>query len=48
MVHQVDSGGIWSQTMETVGVFVYQCNVTNSIGTAMSENVSIIVSGEVT
>ncbi|XP_044180198.1 fibroblast growth factor receptor 3-like [Acropora millepora] len=36
-------GGVWSQTMAAAGVFVYQCNVTNSIGTAKSENVSITV-----
>ncbi|XP_044180700.1 hemicentin-1-like isoform X4 [Acropora millepora] len=36
-------GGVWSQTMATGGVFVYKCKVTNSVGTAMSENVSITV-----
>ena len=41
-------GGVWLRTMETGGVFVYQCNVTNSIGTAMSGNVSITVNGKVT
>ena len=41
-------GGVWLRTMATGGVFVYKCKVTNSIGTAMSENVSITVNGKVT
>ncbi|XP_074634436.1 neural cell adhesion molecule 2-like [Acropora palmata] len=43
MVNEVHSGGVWFLAMETGGVFVYKCKVTNSIGTAMSENVSITV-----
>ena len=41
-------GGVWFLTMETGGVFVYRCKVNNSIGTAMSESVSITVNGKVT
>ena len=41
-------GGVWFLTMETGGVFVYKCKVNNSIGTAMSESVSITVNGKVT
>ena len=37
-------GGVW---LPTGGVFVYKCKVTNSIGTAMSESVSITVNGKV-
>ena len=48
MVNEVNSSGVWFLTMATGGVFVYKCNVTNSIGTAMSENVSITVNGKVT
>ena len=48
MVNEVHSRGVWFLTMETGGVFVYKCKVTNSIGTAMSENVSITVNGKVT
>ena len=40
--------GVWLRKMSTGGVFVYKCKVTNSIGTAMSENVSITVNGKVT
>ncbi|XP_067026451.1 uncharacterized protein [Acropora muricata] len=43
MVNDVHSRGVWFLTMETGGVFVYKCKVTNSVGTAMSENVSITV-----
>ena len=41
-------GGVWLRTMATGGVFVNKCKVTNSIGTAMSENISITVNGKVT
>ncbi|XP_074634404.1 hemicentin-1-like isoform X2 [Acropora palmata] len=43
MVNEVHSRGVWFLTMATGGVFVYKCKVTNSVGTAMSENVSITV-----
>ncbi|XP_044180195.1 fibroblast growth factor receptor 3-like isoform X2 [Acropora millepora] len=43
MVNEVHSGGVWFLTMATGGVFVYKCKVNNSIGTAMSSNVSITV-----
>ena len=48
MVNEVHSGGVWFLTMAAGGVFVYKCKVTNSVGTAMSENVSITVNGKVT
>ncbi|XP_067030245.1 fibroblast growth factor receptor 3-like isoform X2 [Acropora muricata] len=43
MVNETISTGVWNKTMITGGVFVYKCKVTNSVGTAMSENVSITV-----
>ncbi|XP_015771103.1 PREDICTED: hemicentin-1-like isoform X6 [Acropora digitifera] len=46
MVNEVHSGGVWFLTMATGAVFVYKCKVTNSVGTAMSENVSITVNGK--
>ena len=48
MVNEVHNGGVWFLTMATGGVFVYKCKVNNSIGTAMSSNVSITVNGKVT
>ena len=45
MVNEVHSGGVWFRTMATGGVLVYKCKVTNSIGTATSENVTITVNG---
>ena len=41
-------GGVWLRTLATGGVFVYKCKVTNSVGAAMSKNVSITVNGKVT
>ena len=48
MVNEFHSRGVWFLTMATEGVFVYKCKVTNSVGTAMSENVPITVNGKVT
>ena len=48
MVNETISTGVWNKTMITGGVFVLKCKVTNSVGTAMSENVSITVNGKVT
>ena len=45
MVTEVSSTGVWNITMTTGGVFVYKCKVNNTIGTAMSENVTITVNG---
>ena len=45
MVNEVRSTGVWNRTMTTGGVFVYKCNVNNTIGTAMSETVTITVNG---
>ena len=45
MVNEVSSTGVWNRTMTTGGVFVYKCKVTNTIGTAMSETVTITVNG---
>ena len=45
MVNEVVSTGVWNRTMTTGGVFVYKCNVNNTIGTAMSESVTITVNG---
>ncbi|XP_067033410.1 hemicentin-1-like isoform X2 [Acropora muricata] len=43
MVSDSSSTGIWNRSMTTGGMFVYSCNVTNVIGTAMSTDVSVIV-----
>ena len=40
------STGIWNRTMTIEGLFGYKCNVTNIVGTAMSSNVSVTVSGK--
>ena len=40
------STGIWNRTMTIEGVFDYKCKVTNIVGTAMSSNVSVTVSGK--
>ena len=46
MVSNSSSTGIWNRSMTTGGVFVYSCNVTNIIGTAMSTDVSVAVNGK--
>ena len=45
MVNEVSSTGVWNRIMTTGGVFVYKCKVNNTIGTAISENVTITVKG---
>ena len=45
MVNEVSSAGVWNIIMTTGGVFVYKCKVNNTIGTAISENVTITVNG---
>ena len=45
MVNEVISTGVWNRAMTTGGVFVYKCKVNNTIGTAMSENITITVNG---
>ena len=45
MVNEVSSTEVWNRTMTTGGVFVYKCEVNNTIGTAMSENITITVYG---
>ena len=46
MVNETSTTGVWNKTMITGGVFVYKCKVNNTIGTAMSENVTITVKGK--
>ena len=46
VVNEVSSTGVWNRTMTTGGLFVYKCKVNNTIGTAMSENVTITVNGK--
>ena len=46
MVNEIGKMGIWNITMATRGVFVYKCMVNNTIGTAMSMNVSVTVNGK--
>ncbi|XP_068685509.1 hemicentin-1-like isoform X2 [Montipora foliosa] len=46
MVEQISSTGVWTRTMSTEGKFVFKCMVNNTVGTAMSPNVSVTVSGE--
>ena len=46
MVNETSSSGVWNKAMIIGGVFVYKCNVNNTIGTAMSENVIITVNGK--
>ena len=42
----ISSTGVWNKTMTVGGVFVYKCMVNNSVGTAMSSNVSVNVNGK--
>ena len=39
------STGVWNRTVTTGGVLVYNCMVNNTIGTAMSMDVSVTVNG---
>ncbi|XP_068734689.1 immunoglobulin superfamily member 10-like [Montipora capricornis] len=43
MVEQISSTGVWTRTMSTGGEFVFSCMVNNTVGTAMSANVSVTV-----
>ncbi|XP_068734692.1 hemicentin-1-like [Montipora capricornis] len=43
MVQEISSTGVWTRTMSTGGEFVFKCMVNNTVGTAMSANVSVIV-----
>ncbi|XP_068733578.1 fibroblast growth factor receptor 4-like isoform X3 [Montipora capricornis] len=43
MIGVISSTGVWNKTMTVGGVFVYKCMVNNSVGTAMSSNVSVNV-----
>ena len=44
--NSISSTGTWNRTMTIEGVFGYKCNVTNSVGTTMSPNISVTVNGE--
>ena len=46
IVRNSSNTGIWNRTMTTEGVFNYSCKVDNTVGTAMSLNVSVTVSGK--
>ena len=46
LVSNSSNKGIWNRTMTTEGVFNYSCKVINTVGTAMSLNVSVTVSGK--
>ncbi|XP_068734685.1 igLON family member 5-like [Montipora capricornis] len=48
MVEQISSTGVWTRTMSTGGEFVFNCMVNNTVGTAMSPNVSVTVNGKCT
>ncbi|XP_068685505.1 hemicentin-1-like isoform X2 [Montipora foliosa] len=41
MVEEISSSGVWTRTMSTGGEFVFKCKVNNTVGTAMSANVSV-------
>ncbi|XP_068733321.1 hemicentin-1-like [Montipora capricornis] len=43
MIGVISSTGVWKKTMTVGGVFVYKCMVNNSLGTAVSSNVSVNV-----
>ena len=45
MVNETSSTGVWNRRVTTGGVFVYKCMVNNTIGTAMSMDVSVTVNG---
>ncbi|XP_068734047.1 hemicentin-1-like [Montipora capricornis] len=45
MVGEISSTGVWTRTMSTGGEFVFACMVNNTVGTAKSPNVSVIVNG---
>ncbi|XP_068685516.1 uncharacterized protein [Montipora foliosa] len=46
MVEEISRTGVWTRTMSTGGEFVFKCMVNNTVGTAMSPNVSVTVNGE--
>ena len=48
MVEEISSTGVWTRTMFTGGEFVFKCMVNNTVGTAMSANVSVTVNGKCT
>ena len=48
MVEEISSTGVWTRTMSTGGEFVFKCMVNNTVGTAKSPNVSVIVNGKCT
>ena len=45
MGNEISSIGVWNRTMTTGGVFAYKCSVNNTIGAAMSMDVSVTVNG---
>ena len=46
LVNQSSSSGVWSRRMSNAGVFVYQCMVANSIGTANGTMLTVTVNGK--
>ena len=45
LVNETSSTGVWNRTMKTGGVFVYKCIVNNTVGTALSMDLSVTVKG---
>ncbi|XP_068687452.1 hemicentin-1-like isoform X2 [Montipora foliosa] len=43
MVNETSTTGVWKRTMTTRGEFVYKCMVNNTVGTAMSTNITSTV-----
>ena len=42
----VSLSGMWSETLASVGVLVYKCVAENSLGTAVSTDVTVTVNGK--
>ena len=42
----LDTSGMWSRTLTSGGVFVYDCVANNSLGSTESESVTVTVNGK--
>ena len=47
MIMNVGRSGVWIRPMSTPGLFVYRCEVNNSVGTGKSSNATFAIQGEV-
>ena len=43
---EISDSGVWAKTLSEGGMFDYKCVANNSIGSASSTNVNIVVNGK--